>query len=137
MYTYPTAILAPFAYSQVIQVIVAHPPSEQGMRGLQGAVLAFAYLLEHLKILDQGVPLEEEARKLATKRKTSMQLIGMILLRGCRNSMWEHHILVIGELLRRKIRIALWNGLTLVGTSFSGPTLKQAYGKISTTLESV
>jgi hypothetical protein len=33
------------------------------MRGLQGVVLAVAYLLKHLKILDQGVPLEDESRK--------------------------------------------------------------------------
>ena len=44
---------------------------------------------------------------------------------------------MIGEVLGRKIRIALRNGLTLVGTGFSGPTLKQTYGKISTTLESM
>ena len=84
---------------------VALFPSEQGMRGLQGAVLALVCLLEHLKILVQGVQLEEEARKLATERKTSMQLKRMILLRGCHNSMWAHLILVIGEVLGRKIRI--------------------------------
>ncbi|KAK1627832.1 hypothetical protein QYE76_002147 [Lolium multiflorum] len=85
---------------KVIQVIlaVAPLPSELGIRGLQGAVLAVAYLLKHLKILDQGVPLEEESRKLDRKRKTSMQLTGMIFLRGCHNSMWAQHIVVIGKM---------------------------------------
>jgi hypothetical protein len=75
MYTYPTAILAPFSYSQVIPVIlaVAPLPSEQGKRGLQGAVLAVAYLLKHLKILDQGVPLEDESRKLPIRGKIKKQ----------------------------------------------------------------
>ncbi|XP_047087652.1 uncharacterized protein LOC124699381 [Lolium rigidum] len=77
---------------QVIQVVmaVALIPREEGMRGLQGAVLALACLLEHLKILVQVVQLEEEARKLDTERKTSMQLKRMILLRGCHHSMWGH-----------------------------------------------
>jgi hypothetical protein len=122
MYTYPTAIIAPFAYSQVIQVILL--PSEHGMRGLKGAVLALACLLEHHKILAQGVQLEEEARRLVIKINTSMQVKRMTLLRRCYNSMWARHILVIGEVSGRKIRTALRNGLTLVGTNFSGPKLK-------------
>ena len=139
MYTYPTAILDLFTHSHGIQVmvLVVPCPREGGMRGPQGAVLALACLLGHLKILAQGVQLEEEARRLVIKRKTSMPLKRMILLRRCHNSMWAHHILVIGKVLGRKIRIALCNRLTLVGTGFSEPKIKQAYGKISTTLESV
>ncbi|KAK1684780.1 hypothetical protein QYE76_045628 [Lolium multiflorum] len=63
MYTYATAILALFADSQVIRVVmtVALLPREEGLRGLQDAVLAVACLLEHLRLLVQAAQLGEEA----------------------------------------------------------------------------
>jgi hypothetical protein len=140
MYTYSTAILALFTHSQGIQVMMAVVPfpREGGMRGPQGAGLALACLLEHLRVLVQVVQLEVEASQLPRERKISMQpKMMMILLRECQTSMLAQCILLIGEELERQILIGLRNGLALMGTGHSGPTLKRAYGMISTTPESV
>lgn len=84
------------------------------MRGLQGAVLALAYLPEQLRAPVQVVQLGFKASHLPRERKTSMQLKIMILLRECRQSMWAQHILLIGEDLERQILIGSRNRPTLV-----------------------
>ncbi|KAK1572907.1 hypothetical protein QYE76_027174 [Lolium multiflorum] len=55
MYTYPTAILALFADSQVVRVVmtVVLLPREEGMRGLRGAALALAYPAKQLRAVFQ------------------------------------------------------------------------------------
>jgi hypothetical protein len=74
MYTYPTAILALFAHSQVIQVMtpVVLFPREGGMRGLQGVEQALVCLAEQLRAVVQVVQLEVEARQWPRERKTNM-----------------------------------------------------------------
>jgi hypothetical protein len=126
MYTYHTAIPALFTHSQVIQVMMPAVlfPREAGIRGLQDVVLALACLLEQLRALVQVVQLGFEAKHLPRERNTSMQLKMMTLLRECQQSMWAHHILLIGEDLERQILIGSRNRPTLVEIGYSGPTLK-------------
>jgi hypothetical protein len=74
MYTYPTAILALFAHSQVIQVMnpVVLFPREGGMRGLQGVAQALVCLADQLREVVQVVQLEVKARQWPRERKTNM-----------------------------------------------------------------
>jgi hypothetical protein len=100
---------------------VALVPREEGLRNLQVAALAAAYPLKHLRLLPLAAPLREEPRQLPLRGKTNRQPRRMTLLSNFQHLMLAQYMLGHGEDFEMTTHIALWNALTLVGISFSGP----------------